>query len=288
MDGSLDDPLSKLGRAVTHYHALRALHGGVDHKRYAVTAERSSTGLEFSFRIGEIKPLDPSWPLLLGDAYHNLRTALDQLVYQLHVHHFKGVLPANVETRSEFPVMIKREPPDSSVISKRGICRLSQRDKKEIDLLQPYRGMGVSYPPKRNIWGLRSAVKDAHLIDIIDKHRHLHPSTFAIQAVVRPTLDSSYGFKGEPGFDKELQSGDIVDIWRFDREPPSSVIESYERNGVRTAVVMMLETRRIEVIPHLGGSIHAIGSVINRFADRFPDHVANIDLSLVRRMDEIL
>ena len=288
MDSSLDDPLSKLGRAVTHYHALRALHGGVDRKRYAVTAERSSTGLEFSFRIGEIKPLDPSWPLLLGDAYHNLRTALDQLVYQLHLRHFKGVLPANAETQSEFPVIINPPSRIKPAISSPGICRLSQRDKKEIDLLQPYRGMGVSYPPKRNIWGLRWALKDVHLIDIIDKHRHLHPSTFAIQAVVRPTLDSSYGFKGEPGFDKELKPGGIVDIWRFDREPPSSVIESYERNGVRTAVVIMLETRRIEVIPHLGGSIHAIGSVINRFADRFPDHIANIDLSSVRRMDEIL
>jgi len=287
MDGSLDDPLFKLGRAVTHFHSLRALHGGVDRKRYAITAERSTTGLEFSFRIGEIEPLDPSWPLLVGDAYHNLRSALDQLVYQLHVRHFKGALPAVVEKESEFPVL-ERISASSPAISRRGICRLSQRDKKEIDNLQPYHGMGVSYPPKKNIWGLRRAINDVHSIDIIDKHRHIHPITFAVQATGQPILDSSYGFKGKPCFDKQLKSGDIVDIWYFDREPPSGVIESYQRNGVFTTVEIMLENRRIEVIHHLGGSIHAIGSIINRFADRFPDHIATIDLSQVHRIDSIL
>jgi hypothetical protein len=287
MCGSLEDPLAKLGRAVTHFHALRALHGGGDRKRYAVTAERSSTGLEFGFRIGAIEPLDPSWPLLVGDAYHNLRTALDQLVYQLHVRQFKGSLPAGIERDSQFPVIIERKSSSSSATASRGICRLNQRDKRDIEILQPYLGMGKSYPPKRSRWVLRRTIHDVHLVDIIDKHRHIQPTVCVVQAVGQPQLDSSYGFKGEPCFDKELKSGDIVDIWRFDKEPPSDVIDSYEHRGVLTAVAIMVETRRIEVIPHLGGSIHAIGCVINRFADRFPDHMVNIDLSEVHHIDDV-
>lgn len=56
-----------------------------------------SNGLEFPFHVSEIEPLDQAWLLLIGDAYHKLRTALDQLVYQLHVRHFRGTVPPSVE-----------------------------------------------------------------------------------------------------------------------------------------------------------------------------------------------
>lgn len=284
---SLDDPLSKIGRAVTHFMALRELHGGTDRRLRNVTAERLRDGLEFQFHVGDIEPLDPAWPLLVGDAYHNLRAALDQLVYQLHVRHYKGLVPPDAEEQSMFPVPRTTPTAKNPLGSRDPIRRLSQQDKNAIDFLQWYRGWGTSYPPKRGIWQLRRAIYDINRLDIIDKHRRIHVSLFATQTVYRPSFASSYGFDGEAQFGKELESGGIVDIWRFTREPPRHRIEEYERQGVATTVSISLDGDRLEVIPHLGGCIHATKRVMDRFASRFPPPTVVLDLSAIHRIDPL-
>lgn len=285
MRASLDDPLSKLGRAVTHYLDLRELHGGTDRKFRTITAERVPNSFEFHFRVGEVEPIDPIWNLIVGDAYHNLRSALDQLVYQLHIRHFKGNIPVDAERDSMFPVARTKPQPLNPLTTRKSICRLSYRDKKAIEFLQWYRGWGTSYPPDRNIWQLRRAIYDIDRLDIIDKHRRIHVSTSCVQAVMHPRFESFHGFHGVPRFGQELRSGAVVDVWSFTKEPSTDWITGYEKSGVATAASILLEGRRLEVIPHIGGCILAVKAVIDRFANRFPAPTVDLDLSLVHRVD---
>jgi hypothetical protein len=81
--GSLDEPVAKLDRAIEHYRVIkRDLFGGYDGQARPVTLERPRDGVRYRVRAGEIEPLPTDLPLILGDAYFNLRAAVDYLVYQ--------------------------------------------------------------------------------------------------------------------------------------------------------------------------------------------------------------
>ena len=105
--GGLDEPAAKLGRAIEHYRVIkRDFFAGYDRQARPATLERQRDGLEYRVRVGEIEPLPADLPLMLGDAYFNLRAALDYLVYQMHVRHFRGDqrIPLAVAERSAFPI----------------------------------------------------------------------------------------------------------------------------------------------------------------------------------------
>jgi hypothetical protein len=76
-----------------------------------------------------------------------------------------------------------------------------------------------------------------------------------------------------------LHSGAIVDTWTFTKAPPTEQIKTPP--GVYTTVAVDPAGDRIEVLPHLGGSIHGVAMIISRFADRFPPST-QLDLSWIR------
>jgi hypothetical protein len=193
----LDGPLAKVGRAIDHYRTIKGeLHWGVDRKLRPVTIESDSDGLEYRFRVEEIEPLDPAWPLLLGDAYHNLRSAMDHLAFQLHVRHFRGKVPLAATKDSAFPIW--DTVPSSPIEQYRGIWRLGKPERRAIEWLQPYKGWDSSYPPSAQIGQLRRALADVNMLDIIDKHREIHLVNAVVQAVPQPVFAPEFGFQQKP------------------------------------------------------------------------------------------
>ena len=100
--------------------------------------------------------------LILGDALHNLRAALDNLVYALAIAQTEKD-PPDDETRLAFPICTKPELFDGQRFR---IASLNEKTRAAIERLQPYNRLnpGGWFMP---LWFLSS-------LNDVDKHRLLH------------------------------------------------------------------------------------------------------------------
>lgn len=124
----------------------------------------------FDFEIGEVRGADPTWPAIIGDIVHNLRSALDHLACQLVMLNGKSV-DCCKSSKTSFPVCLT---PESFLNTSRRIAPLISPDALAlIEQLQPYMAANspTANPSQReprfsNLWILSE-------LDIIDKHRTL-------------------------------------------------------------------------------------------------------------------
>lgn len=154
MGTSLEGPRAKLERAREHLDALgRELLPFSKSTTYPVRYGRDPQTNEHVWRIDP-----PSVPirvsLLAGDALHNLRSALDHLVWQL------VLANGNTPTKTnEFPIFDNPDKYDKEVETKlRGVSKDAQH---VIRGVQPFSQED-------------SVLFVLHELDIVDKHRHLN------------------------------------------------------------------------------------------------------------------
>ena len=104
-EASLDGPIAKLDRAKTHFQALNKSIGAFKRSKtqdFIVTHFDPDTG-EKALSLKILKePKNPEWGLILGDMVHNLRSALDHLVWQLVL--LNGEKPRRAEDRDGMQV----------------------------------------------------------------------------------------------------------------------------------------------------------------------------------------
>jgi hypothetical protein len=148
-------------------------------------------GVLTALATAEQPPADP-FSLLIGDALHNMRSALDTLAYALAVAH-KKPLPKEIADSSEFPIFGDEDrngvlgvgsgkfhqptrtgdPAPGSGLSK--IAGWDPKAKTIVEGLQPYhRGSGFRSDP---LWVL-------HELDRINKHRLLHTTVASFSGTV--------------------------------------------------------------------------------------------------------
>jgi hypothetical protein len=158
---------AKLDRADEHLDAFnRETKGWSDSDQLTITRESDTDGREHIFRISYETPPDTiRWALLLGDAFHNLRGALDHAVYALAVANTRKNPPDN-ERKLAFPITTE---PGLFKDAKWRIRSLSDPAQAAIERLQPYNRLkpGQWFMP---LWWL-SVLHD------VDKHRLSHITT---------------------------------------------------------------------------------------------------------------
>ena len=117
---------------------------------------RTGTSFYVGFHFVESTPTPHEWGAVIGDCLHNMRSALDHLVYAL-------AGPAASSVRTEFPIFIDRDKFRSS--EPRVLRGVAEAALTIIKWVQPYR------------WGLRASAHPLwvlHELNNIDKHRLLH------------------------------------------------------------------------------------------------------------------
>ena len=127
------------------------------------------------------KPVDRALPLAIGDYVHNLRSALDHLIFQLAVLNGKA---AEAETIISFPIFLSD--PQFENFTKRKVAPFIDRQAlADIKELQPYQIGNLG--DEDVLWVLSQ-------LDIVDKHRllvviarQLRPTSFKIEV---PTGES--------------------------------------------------------------------------------------------------
>ena len=118
------------------------------------------------YRLYQVKKVPDDWALIVGDAIHNLRGALDHLAWQLAIKHFDGVEPTDINLikKIQFPVVMNRASwtPDNCINRK----YMLKVDAAKLEKYQPF----VLEPPLTHILNVffgRNGLSN------IDKHRTL-------------------------------------------------------------------------------------------------------------------
>jgi hypothetical protein len=182
MTASLSGVHLKLKRAKVHLDALNARLDDADRGRlYGLVCEPDTQPGQYVVKVKKAAS-DEDWPLLLGDFIHNLRTALDYLVWQL--------VKANGETpdrSNEFGIFLdpaifdgtpgdqdfKGVHPEARAVI-RSVQPFSPSDKWQTGRLHP-------------LFLLRE-------LEIVDKHRLIHTITLAPEETIltfREPLDDA-------------------------------------------------------------------------------------------------
>lgn len=102
---SMESPDGKLRRGKQHLQTLDnqiALARCLDN--HTITVKDNPQTCEYVFTISNIRKPDPNWSYLVGDCVHNLRSALDHLVYQLAVGTLGRDLTTDEARSTGFPI----------------------------------------------------------------------------------------------------------------------------------------------------------------------------------------
>jgi hypothetical protein len=170
-------------------------------------------------------PPDEVWGPIIGDAVHNLRSALDHLAWQLAVPSARATTPRRIE----FPIFLDDPATDREIrgaLTKKLNC-LRPESQAIIDGAQPYKTGDRHHP----LWLLQTLWNT-------DKHRTLHTSGFAYILARDLSSIAEYGFTawrwGPFGdrFDSEnrtqLESGHILASALASADPFQERMDAYE------------------------------------------------------------
>lgn len=110
---------------------------------------------------------DPRWSITIGEVCHNLRAALDGLVYQLAL---SNVSSESVDRNTAFPIFLSREDREVAGRKREGFATGSKR---QLQLLRAdHRAHFEQFQPfVRGNGGTKSPLWQLHQLNITDKHR---------------------------------------------------------------------------------------------------------------------
>ena len=218
---SLEGCEAKFGRAKAHAKNLREEVARVlGDNAYRLRAEGNKDAREYVLYVQELPAVRDDWGLAFGDAIHNFRATLDHLVVQLAILGQGRALTEKEVQSTAFPVV--SDPGWWDKVSGPGAVKLLRSgDRERIRELQPFNASD------RSIWGrpatftggarIPRLIDALHHVDIVDKHRFVYPSWYAVRAIELPELPgiTSGLSDGEP-----LKRDSEVGRWHFDGALP--------------------------------------------------------------------
>ncbi len=176
----LSSVTAKLGRARYHADAIaNQIVPWVNSDLYSLTekanAGRTRFSLVFNMRTSERPPLQ-DWSLMAGDCIHNLRCALDHLVYAIAIHE-SGASPPPCANRLQFPIC-DDDARFADEVAKNRLGMLSNEIVASIKGLQFYN--------RRNVGAYQSILPPLRAIrdfNNLDKHKLLRVAFAALNTI---------------------------------------------------------------------------------------------------------
>ncbi len=186
------DHRSKLDWAKKHLDRLEGdIHSFVQSQPHEMTVKYDAERAKYVAILHVRKAEPPDWSLMVGDIVHNVRSALDSLVYALTVKSL-GRLPTGDEVR-QIQFVIVDQPADWNGERGRRLKHLAPTVQAEVEKLQPYHRPDPKY--KHQLSVLRD-------LSNIDKHRH-------ILVVVQGATDA-----GITVTSPSIEGGAVIGGWR--------------------------------------------------------------------------
>lgn len=196
----------KLERAEQHLRSLqKEVHDWLQKDPYTLVHEFDSQVGKNVLRVEDTETPPADFALILGDCLHNLRSALDNLVYELIVACHGDPPPAELVKRSEFPIFGDKVM--NAGERKKKIGGIDPGAQAEIEGLQPHnRGQNYESDP---LWRL-------HQLSNVDKHRLPHFVLF--KPIAAAYHSSSFGVIGPQNIE-----------WRYGPIEDGAIVALYDR-----------------------------------------------------------
>lgn len=186
---SLDGPFVKADRALAQIYAL---NGEINQFRARVYANANPTRLKRDPKTGEysvlLNPVDDppaEWSAWIGEIFHDMRSALDHLVWQLasvtagDVDPTKPLDPWREEL--QFPILYRAKPKKFEIAIKNRLNNVPAVAKDRIRDVQPY--VVTPNQPERDRLARLARMSN------IDKHQTLHVLTHYITPTQGPIIE---------------------------------------------------------------------------------------------------
>jgi hypothetical protein len=185
----------KLDRAKTHIDTLEeSVQRWLESDAYTLTEEFEPETGDHVLKAKVTEPPSDQWPLLIGDAVHNLRSALDHIAYKLALDGYQtqnagAAIPSGHQRRIQFPIVATSNDPTKTVdefykqVVKGQLRYVPAPVAARIHDLQPYKRSPAD-PTNDLLWIIND-------LDVIDKHRKL-----ATVAVANPLQGMQIGGGG--------------------------------------------------------------------------------------------
>ena len=149
-----------------------AFKGWLERDAYTLSEEFETDTRQNVLILEPGRPPEPEWGVLIGECVHNIRSALDQIVYAGAWRNTNGPISRKVAQDSEFPVFGSRPPTASEM--RRRIGALHPDAQTIIQGLQPYKRLDAF------------ASDDLWILDQfwnLDKHRRIPVTLLAIKGL---------------------------------------------------------------------------------------------------------
>jgi len=273
---SLEGCREKQRRGMKHLHDLDSAiadwvgEPGVEPKPYRITGEFRPNDREYVFKGQLLKPLDDLllWGILFGDALHNLRSALDHLVWQLVL--LNGKTPSGA---NQFPICDTgatywsagwKDGKKTRSTREWRLEGVSDAHKALIDEMQPYR---TRIPP-----GAVHVLSTLRDLSNHDKHRLVHLTVFAVDFPSHEAMDNLLVANADAG----ERIGTRFEPIRYDGETEILTVEyscpgpnpDVDVKGEPPLGIGISESRAR--FQHLQALPSEVGEMIEVFAPDFP------------------
>jgi hypothetical protein len=263
----LDGASSKINRAVHHFNTIDIAIGKMflaDNDAGAARHELKANSQELVISLAQEAPLDPTIPLVVGDAVHNARSAIDHLVFQLAL---LNKAPKEAASKTSFPICLT--PGEFKNATKGKLAPfITTTSLTEIEKLQPYK---TGDKEKDILWVLSQ-------LDIIDKHRLLiiaetqaRPTAFRISAPDGQEL-FTHDTPNSPW--KPSKVGAEVIRFSFSGSVPSPTKMKVEVHTAKTVQIQQtgLICDGMILLEVLRDCINYAGMILNHFSQMFFDN----------------
>ena len=270
MAASLAGCRAKLQRAEHHMQTVEAAFASFREQHpIRITVHRDVDRSAYVFQAWEVQEPDPAWGLIIGDAVHNARSALDHLAYQLLVVGLGRDLTDKEARQVMFPIF--DDPKKFGDNADRRLKGLRSVDLARLELLQSYNAWDES------IWGplympgppapVSTYIAEASRLDNADKHRIVQPVWFTTGFSSLPSNARDLGITGSSSPTGPLSDRGEIGIWHFDRTPPEppDEMKMYMHAYFPTQISLREPFFGTRVGRILGNCITAVEMVINMF-----------------------
>jgi hypothetical protein len=184
VDQSWRDPTAawwaKLARANTHIQDIHSMFNHFDESNACeVCRESTDNPNQVAFRFKILQQAPVQLLTAIGDAVHNMRSALDSVAYELARQHLQDSMTDRQQKAVQFPICPTGNDLDEFFARRDQRDLYGDQDKKAIRCVQPFAlreeaaALDVDFQTDSNIEFAIDELHRLHTLSIVDKHRRL-------------------------------------------------------------------------------------------------------------------
>lgn len=219
---------AKLERAKKHIEEIYSTMASFEESgAYAVLREDTDKPNVVAYRFKILRPVPIQLLTTIGDAIHNMRSALDSVAFELARQHLNGVMTDKQEQATQFPICETGTDFDGFLNRSNQRNLYGTHDRNAMRCVQPFamqeeaRTYRVSVQANPQVEFAINELNRIHKLSIVDKHRRLPLLSWYLHFTYWTEPSCSWKFAQRPN--SGFEDGDLIGFLTCpDQVPPTA------------------------------------------------------------------